>query len=80
MREAEFVKLRNALVDQLMKTARFDPDKMSPKAKMLIGSAAVEFVIVAIAALPPEARRDAVRGLRDRIAVEVEAMAVTLKT
>jgi hypothetical protein len=77
MREEEFERLRDALVDELMRVTKFDP-KMSMTGKMLIAAAAVEFAVLAIANLPAPQQSDAVKMLKRDIVKLVAGMAVTL--
>jgi hypothetical protein len=68
---------RDALVQKLMNTAQWD-DKAPLRVRMLIASAATEFIVLALASLPEPGRIIAVEAIVKGLSKRVEAMVTTL--
>jgi hypothetical protein len=79
MNEIDFDAMVAALVQEMFKVTRFDARKMSPKAGSVVAAAAIEFLIVAVAALPARHRALAVKGLRKNLTKRVAAMSAALE-
>ncbi len=58
----KFDAMVDALVQEMFKVTRFDARRMSPKARSVVAAAAIEFLIVTVAALPARHRALAVRS------------------